>query len=194
MKEKHYFCTNLNLITVMDTIQIKDKRFVTSVSEAVIQKEVKRVADEINRDLKDADPLFISVLNGSFMFTADLMRYLDMPCEVSFVKLSSYAGTSSTGTVKELVGLNQDIEGRTVVIVEDIVESGLTMERLVATLKSHNPKEIRIATLLVKPEKLEVDLKLDYVAMNIPNDFIVGYGLDYDGYGRNYRDIYTVVE
>ena len=128
------------------------------------------------------------------MFTADLMKHLTIPCEISFVKLASYAGTASTGKVKEQVGLNEDISGRTVVIVEDIVDTGLTMQRLLETLKARNPKEIRIATLLVKPDKLQVDLDINYVAMNIPNDFIVGYGLDYDGFGRNYRDIYTVVE
>ena len=110
------------------------------------------------------------------------------------MRLASYAGTASTGKVKELVGLNEDISGRTVVIVEDIVDTGLTMQRLLETLKARNPKEIRIATLLVKPDKLQVDLDINYVAMNIPNDFIVGYGLDYDGFGRNYRDIYTVIE
>lgn len=178
----------------MDIIQIKDKRFKTFIPEAKILQEVSRVANEIMNDLKDEKPLFVSVLNGSFMFTADLMKYLDMPCEVSFVKLASYEGTSSTGKVKELVGLNDDITGRTVVIVEDIVDTGLTMQRLVETLKARNPKEVRIATLLVKPDKLQVPLDIHYVAMNIPNDFIVGYGLDYDGLGRNYRDIYTVIE
>lgn len=117
-----------------------------------------------------------------------------MPCEISFVKLASYQGTSSTGKVKELVGLNEDITGRTVVIVEDIVDTGITMERVIETLRARNPKDIRIATLLVKPDKLKVNLNIDYVAMNIPNDFIVGYGLDYDGLGRNYRDIYVVDE
>lgn len=178
----------------MDIIQIKDKRFKTFIPEAKILQEVSRVANEIMNDLKDEKPLFVSVLNGSFMFTADLMKYLDMPCEVSFVKLASYEGTSSSGKVKELVGLNDDITGRTVVIVEDIVDTGLTMQRLVETLKARNPKEVRIATLLVKPDKLQVPLDIQYVAMNIPNDFIVGYGLDYDGLGRNYRDIYTVIE
>lgn len=178
----------------MNVIQIKDKRFKTFIPEAEIQKEVARVGAEINRDLKDCNPLFISVLNGSFMFTADLMKHLDLPCEISFVKLASYQGTSSTGKVKELVGLNEDITGRTIVIVEDIVDTGITMERLIDTLRTRNPKEIRIATLLVKPDKLKVNLNIDYVAMNIPNDFIVGYGLDYDGLGRNYRDIYVVDE
>ena len=177
----------------MSTIQIKDKSFTTFITEDEILKEVSRVADEINRDLEGTEPLFLSVLNGSFMFTADLMKRVNIPCEISFVKLASYQGTSSTGKVKELVGLNEDIEGRTVVIVEDIIDTGFTMERLVETLRARNPKDIRIATLLVKPDKLQVKLDIDYVAMNIPNDFIVGYGLDYDGKGRNYRDIYTVV-
>jgi hypoxanthine phosphoribosyltransferase len=155
---------------------------------------VARVASEINRDLEGTNPLFLSVLNGAFMFAADLMRNLTIPSEISFVKLASYAGTSSTGKVKELVGLNDDIEGRTVVIVEDIVDTGLTMKHLLETLQAKKPKEIRIATLLLKPDKLKVELDIPYVAMRIPNDFIVGYGLDYDGLGRNYRDIYTVME
>lgn len=178
----------------MSVIQIKDKRFKTFIPEEQIMKEVARVADEINRDLSGTNPLFISVLNGSFMFTADLMKHLTMPCEVSFVKLASYEGTSSTGKVKELVGLGDDITGRTVVIVEDIVDTGLTMKQLVETLRARGPKDIKIATLLVKPDKLKVELDINYVAMNIPNDFIVGYGLDYDRLGRNYRDIYTVIE
>ena len=177
----------------MSTIQIKDKSFTTFITEDKILKEVSRVADEINRDLAGTEPLFLSVLNGSFMFTADLMKRINFPCDISFVKLASYQGTSSSGKVKELVGLNENIEGRTVVIVEDIIDTGFTMKGLVETLRSKNLKDIRIATLLVKPDKLQVKLDIDYVAMNIPNDFIVGYGLDYDGKGRNYRDIYTVV-
>ena len=177
----------------MSDIQIKDKSFTTFITEDKILKEVSRVADEINRDLAETEPLFLSVLNGSFMFTADLMKRINFPCDISFVKLASYQGTSSSGKVKELVGLNENIEGRTVVIVEDIIDTGFTMKGLVETLRSKNPKDIRIATLLVKPDKLQVKLDIDYVAMNIPNDFIVGYGLDYDGKGRNYRDIYTVV-
>ena len=178
----------------MESIKIKDKVFSVSIPEVAIQKEVVRVANEINSDLKDENPLFVSVLNGSFMFTADLMRNINIPCQISFIKLASYQGTASTGIIKEVMGLSEDITGRTVVIVEDIVDTGLTMQRLLETLGTRNPKEIRIATLLVKPEKLKVALDIKYVAMHIPNDFIVGYGLDYDGYGRNYRDIYTVVE
>ena len=166
----------------MDTIQIKDKLFTVSIKEQEIQKEVIRVANEINRDLAGKNPLFLSVLNGSFMFTADLLKHITIPCEISFVKLASYQG------------LNEDIAGRTIVIVEDIVDTGLTMQRLLETLGTRNPEAIHIASLLVKPEKLKVNLNIEYVAMEIPNDFIVGYGLDYDGFGRNYPDIYTVVD
>ncbi len=159
----------------MNRIKIKDKEFTISITEEQIQREVKRVADEINRDLAGKNPLFLSVLNGSFMFTADLMRNITIPCEVTFVKLASYQGVTTTGKVKEVMGLSEDISGRTVVIVEDIVDTGLTMERLLETLGTRNPKEIHIATLLVKPEKLRIDLDIKYVAMLIPNDFIDGY-------------------
>ena len=177
----------------MESIQIKDKKFAISITEEQILKEVDRVAAEINRDLKDKNPLFLSVLNGSFMFTADLMKRITIPCEISFVKLASYQGISSTGKITEVIGVNEDISGRCVVIVEDIVDTGLTMQRLLETLGTRNPKEIHIASLLVKPEKLQVPLNIKYAAMSIPNDFIVGYGLDYDGLGRNYKDIYTVI-
>lgn len=177
----------------MDSIQIKDKRFAVSIREEEILRQVDRVAEEINRDLAGKNPLFLSVLNGSFMFTADLMKRITIPCEISFVKLASYQGVASTGAVKEVIGINENLAGRTVVIVEDIVDTGLTMQRLIETLGTRSPKEIHIATLLVKPEKLKVDLNIEYAAMQIPNDFIVGYGLDYDGLGRNYKDIYTVI-
>jgi hypoxanthine phosphoribosyltransferase len=178
----------------MDTIQIKDKTFAVSIREADIQREVARVAAEINRDLAGKNPLFLSVLNGSFMFSADLMKHITIPCEISFVKLASYQGVASTGVIKEVIGVNEDLHGRTVVILEDIVDTGLTMQRLLETLGTRNPAEIHIASLLLKPDKLTVPLDIEYVAMRIPNDFIVGYGLDYDGFGRNYRDIYTVCE
>lgn len=192
-----FFFTNFAPILrkhiAMGSIQIKDKKFAISITEEQILKEVDRVAAEINRDLKDKNPLFLSVLNGSFMFTADLMKRITIPCEISFVKLASYQGISSTGKITEVIGVNEDISGRCVVIVEDIVDTGLTMQRLLETLGTRNPKEIHIASLLVKPEKLQVPLNIKYAAMNIPNDFIVGYGLDYDGLGRNYKDIYTVI-
>ena len=128
------------------------------------------------------------------MCIRDRLKHITIPCEISFVKLASYQGVTSTGVIKEVIGLNEDIAGRTVVIVEDIVDTGLTMQRLLETLGTRNPESIHIASLLVKPEKLKVDLNIEYVAMEIPNDFIVGYGLDYDGFGRNYPDIYTVVD
>lgn len=178
----------------MNTITVKDKRFRVSLPEAEILEAVQRVADCINHDMEGKDPLFLSVLNGAFMFTADLMKRITLPSEIQFVKLASYQGMASTGEVKQLVGLNQSLEGRTVVIVEDIVDTGLSMKRLLETLAPLHPAEVHIATLLLKPEKLKVPLDIAYAALEIPNDFIVGYGLDYDGYGRNLKDIYTVVE
>ena len=165
-----------------------------SIPEEEILKKVKAVADKINADMADKNPLLLAVLNGSFVFAADLMRMINIPCEISFVKLASYQGTTSTGTVKEVIGINEDISGRTVIIVEDIVESGLTMKRMIESLGTRNPESIHICTLLLKPERLKVPLDIEYVAMEIPNDFILGYGLDYDQQGRNLRDIYTLVE
>ena len=178
----------------MSTIKIHDKVFRTSYSEAEILQHVRAVADRLNKDMEGKNPLFLAVLNGSFIFAADLMRMITIPCEISFVKLASYQGTLSTGKVKEVIGINEDITGRTVVIIEDIVESGLTMKRMIDTLGTRNPESVHICTLLLKPEKLEVDLNVEYAAMEIPNDFIVGYGLDYNQQGRNLREIYTLVE
>jgi hypoxanthine phosphoribosyltransferase len=178
----------------MHSIRIHDKEFVPSIPSEEILAQVRRVANEINRDYEGQQPLFLVVLNGSFIFAADLMREITLPADVSFVKLASYQGTASSGTVREVIGLNTDITGRPIIIVEDIVESGLTMAHMIATLKKQNPKSIDICTLLLKPEKLEVKLDIKYVAMEIPNDFIVGYGLDYNELGRNLKDIYTIKE
>ena len=178
----------------MNIVKIKDKTFKTSIPEEEILKKVKAVADKINADMADKNPLLLAVLNGSFVFAADLMRMITIPSEISFVKLASYQCTTSTGTVKEVIGINEDISGRTVIIVEDIVESGLTMKRMIESLGTRNPESIHICTLLLKPERLKVPLDIEYVAMEIPNDFILGYGLDYDQQGRNLRDIYTLVE
>ena len=176
----------------MNTIQVLDKEFGPSITAAEILTQVRCVASEINRDYQGESPLFLVVLNGAFIFAADLMREISLPSEVSFVKLASYEGTSTTGTVREVIGLNTDITGRPVIIVEDIVESGITMAHMIDTLKKQNPKSIDICTLLLKPQKMEVKLDIRYVAMEIPNDFILGYGLDYNGLGRGLKDIYTL--
>ena len=178
----------------MNEVQILDRSFTISIPSDTILEQIKLVAQEINRDLEGKNPIFMSVLNGAFMFTADLMKYITIPCEVSFVKLASYQGMASTGKIKEVIGINEDLSNRTVVIVEDIVDTGFTMQRLLESIGTRMPKEIHIATLLLKPEKLKVDLNIDYVAFEIPNDFIVGYGLDYEGHGRNLPNIYTVIE
>ena len=178
----------------METIHIKDRDFRVSIPEEEILKKVDAVAAAINRDLAGKNPLFLAVLNGSFMFASDLMKRLTIPCEISFVKLASYQGVTSTGKVRDVIGINENLTGRTLVIVEDIVESGTTMQHMLETLGTYSPESIHICTLLVKPEKLKVNLNIEYAAMEIPNDFIVGYGLDYDGFGRNYKDIYTVID
>ena len=178
----------------MSIVKIKDKTFRTFIPEDQIAQSVKAVAERINRDLAGKNPLFIAVLNGSFIFAADLMRNITIPCEISFVKLASYQGTTSTGVIKEVIGLNEDLAGRTVVILEDIVDTGFTIKRMIETLGTRCPESVHICTLLLKPGKLQVPLNVEYAAMEIPNDFIVGYGLDYDQQGRNLRDIYTLVE
>lgn len=177
----------------MQTIQIHDKKFTLSITEEEIQAAVRRVGEAINRDLADTNPLFICVLNGAFMFAGDLMKIVNFPCEITFVKLSSYEGIYTTGNVKEVIGLNESVVDRNVVVVEDIVDTGITMEKIIASLTAKGAKSIRVATFLQKPEALQRDITVDYVAMKIPNQFIVGYGLDYDGYGRNLKEIYTVV-
>lgn len=178
----------------MSTVKILDKTFRTSIPESEIRQRVKAVAERINREMEGKNPLFLAVLNGAFIFAADLMREITIPCEISFVKLASYEGTTSTGKITEVIGINEDLSGRTIVIVEDIVDTGLTMQRMIESLGTRNPESVHICALLVKPEKLQVKLDIEYAAMEIPNDFIVGYGLDYDQQGRNLKDIYTIVE
>lgn len=178
----------------MNIVKIKDKTFKIFIPEEKILESIKVIADRINEDMKDKNPLFMAVLNGSFIFAADLMRMITIPCQISFVKLASYQGTTSTGKITEVFGVNEDLSGRTIVIVEDIVDTGLTMKRMIESLGTRNPESVHICTLLLKPDKLQVDLDIEYAAMEIPNDFIVGYGLDYDQEGRGLRDIYTIVE
>ncbi|EFN92190.1 hypoxanthine phosphoribosyltransferase [Prevotella amnii CRIS 21A-A] len=192
----HYFrnFAKNKYLSRMSRVTILDKTFDISIPEAEILKQVKRVAEQINKDMNGKNPLFLAVLNGSFVFAADLFRFITIPSEISFVKLASYEGTVSTGKIKEVIGLNEDISGRDVIIVEDIVDTGSTMKRMLETLGTRNPRSLHICTLLLKPGKLSVPLNVEYVAMEIPNDFIVGYGLDYDQQGRNLRDIYTLVQ
>ena len=170
----------------MNTIRIKDKTFRISIPEAEIKSRVKALAEQISKDMAGKTPLFLGVLNGSFIFAADLMREMTIPCEISFVKLASYQGTTSTGKIHEVLGINEDLTNRVVIIVEE--------KRMIESLGTRNPASVHICTLFFKPDKLKEELKLDYVAFRIPDDFIVGYGLDYDQQGRELKDIYTIVE
>ncbi len=181
-------------MTNREIIQVHDKSFKLFISESRIQKEVSRIAGEMNRDLADRDPIFLGILNGAFMFASDLYKQLNFPCQITFLKLASYSGTYSTGSVKQLIGIGQDLKDRVVVVLEDIVDTGVTLETIIRQLSGYQPREIRVATFLHKPEATITEVKLDYVGMNIPNDFILGYGLDYDGYGRNFREIYQLVD
>jgi len=176
----------------MTEIRVGDKTFSLFISESEILKGIENIAESIRQDLKEKDPLFVCVLNGAFMFASDLIKQLDFPCEVCFIRLKSYEGTKTEGKVKEIYGLIEDIENRHVVILEDIIDTGYTMHGLIEKLNKKNPASLRIATLLFKPEALHLAVKPDYVAMEIPNDFIVGYGLDYKGHGRNLRNIYKI--
>lgn len=177
----------------MNTVVLHDKKFKICMTAAQIDQAVAKVAEKINTDLKDVDvPIFLSILNGSFMFTADLMRKIEVKSDVVFVKLASYQGTESTGEVKQIVGLTKGVEGKTVVVVEDIVETGNTIEEIHKILKDAGAADIKICTLLYKPDAYKKNIPIDYAALQIPNDFIVGYGLDYNQLGRQYKDIYVL--
>lgn len=176
----------------MATVQVRDKVFKSYLSEAQILARIDVLAERINRDLAGKNPLFICVLNGAFMFASDLMKRVHIDCEIAFIRLKSYEGINSTGKSKEILGLVDGIEGRTVVLIEDIVDTGRTLVGLYGSLNKMNPESIRTAVLLFKPDAVECKVSLDYVAFEIPNDFIVGYGLDYDGNGRNLNDIYVI--
>lgn len=178
----------------MNTVQVKDKKFGLYIPQSEIEESIKRVAQKINTELKDDNPLFLVMLNGAFMFAAELFKNLTIECEISFVKLTSYSGTKSTHVIREIIGLDNAVEGRNVVIVEDIVDSGHTMKHTIEKLKGLNAQSVRIATMLFKPNSFQYDYKIDYNALEIGNDFIVGYGLDYDQYGRNLPSIYKIIE
>ncbi len=175
-------------------VRLNDKTFRIFKSESEILSAVRNVAHLINEDYIGKRPLLVPVLNGSFMFASDLLKELMLDCELSFVKAVSYQGTQSTGKLASLIGLNESIEGRHVIIIEDIVDTGHTLAKILPSFLEQNPASVKIATLLFKPKALQAEIKIDYVGMEIPNEFIVGYGLDYDGLGRNLRDIYQVTE
>ena len=177
----------------MKEVQVLDKKFKVSIPEEKIQQRIKLLAKEMNADMAGKDVIFLGILNGCFMFAGDLFKNIEIPCQITFLKLASYQGTVSSGTVKRLIGINEDIQGKTVVILEDIIDTGNTLESIIKQLKGYEPAEIKVATLLFKPEAYKKDLPIDYIGFEIPNDFILGYGLDYDGFGRNLADIYTIV-
>ena len=176
----------------MDTVKILDKEFELFIPEAKIYEAIDNLAEKITRDLGDSDPIFLGILNGSFLFAAELLKRVTFPCTISFLKLASYQGTASTGKVKRLIGINEDIKDKTVIVLEDIIDTGLTMQQIKKQLVGYEPKEIKVVTLFFKPEAYQTDDHIDYVGMEIPNDFIVGFGLDYDGYGRNLTNVYKL--
>ncbi len=177
----------------MKNIEIYDKKFQLFIPNGKIVAVVEKMAEKMNNDLAGENPLFICILIGSFMFGADLFKRIKINSEITFLRVASYSGDRSTGTVKNIIDLNENIKGRTVVVVEDIVDSGLTINNVLERLKEKSPRRIITATLLLKPDALKEEVKLDYVGMEIPNDFIVGYGLDYNGFGRNLLDIYSLI-
>ena len=178
----------------MPTIKVHDKTFDIYLPEAQIQEKIKALADRINNDYAGKKPLFIPILNGSFMFASDLFKYITIDAEISFIKLASYKGMKSSGNIITAIGLDQDLFGRDIIIVEDIVDTGKTLTEFLPQLQHQQPASLKIAALLHKPDALKYPLTIDYLGFSIPNKFVVGYGLDYDGLGRNLKEIYQVVE
>jgi len=175
-------------------VKVLDKEFEISITHEEIQKAIEQVAEKINSELNGKDVIFLGILNGAFMFASDLYKNLTFDSQISFLKLASYSGTSSSGNVKRLIGVNEDLKNKTVVIIEDIIDSGITIDNIIKQLKGYEPAEVKIATFLFKPDAYTVDIPIDYIGMEIPNDFIIGYGLDYNGFGRNLKHIYKIVE
>jgi len=177
----------------MTEVQILDKRFREYIPENSVQKRITELADQINNDFEGKEVIFVGVLNGAFIFAADLYRRIDLKSRITFIKLASYAGTSSSGEIRELIGWNEDLKGKSVIIIEDIVDTGITLEHTVDNLIIRNVREISIVTLLLKPAAYKKNIQIDYVGFEIPNDFVVGYGLDYNGEGRNLPSVYSLV-
>jgi hypoxanthine phosphoribosyltransferase len=176
----------------MSTIQVLDKTFEPYLKEAAIQEKITELAGQLNADYAGKRPLFLSVLNGSFLFTADLFKQITIEAEVSFIKLASYKGTSSTGNVITAIGLDINVKGRHILFLEDIIDTGKTLHHYLPQLESMQPASVKIAVLLNKKEALQFPVQIDYACFEIPNKFVVGYGLDYDGLGRNSKDIYQL--
>ena len=177
----------------MGVIKVHDKSFETYLSEEMILNKVKELAAAISKDYAGKRPLFIAILNGSFMFAADIFKYLTIEAEICFIKLASYKGMKSSGRVVTSIGLEEDLFGKEVIILEDIVDTGKTLHNFLPKLVHQQPKSLKIVALLHKPEATAHSLTLDYVGFKIPNKFVVGYGLDYDGLGRNLKEIYQLV-
>ena len=179
----------------MDTVSLHDKKFKLSIPYSEIEAAIRKTAGRINEDYKGKkNPVFLGVLNGSFMFMAELLKHIDFTCEVSFIKLNSYCGTSTTGKVTELIGLTNNIEGRDIIIVEDIVDTGGSIEHLTRSLSGYKPASVSVATLLLKPDVYKKNIPIDYCALTVPDRFIVGFGLDYNQLGRNLKDIYELAQ
>jgi hypoxanthine phosphoribosyltransferase len=172
------------------TIRIHDKEFKIFIKSSEISEMVDRLARDLTNDLKGKDVVFLGILNGAFIFAADLIRKINMNCYVSFIKTASYKGTQTTGHVETLIGLCQEIRDKTVVVIEDIIDTGLTLDTVLKEIECHHPAEVLVVALLFKCEACIKEVKIDYLGREIPNDFVIGYGLDYNGYGRNLRDIY----
>jgi hypoxanthine phosphoribosyltransferase len=175
-------------------IQLKDKEFEVYISHHDLSVKIQSLASQINQQYEGRCPLFVAILNGAFMFAANLLQHISISCEITFIKVASYQALHSTGKVTELLGMNEDISGRDIIILEDIVDSGLTMEGIINNLKSKHPRSIQVAALLFKPQALRAAVDLHYVGFEIPNAFVVGFGLDYDGLGRNLQDLYVLKE
>ena len=184
-----YIC---RLFKTLEMIQLHDKQFVPFISAEEIDFAIATMAAQVEADFADEIPVFVGVLNGGFMVVSDFMKHYKKPCEVSFIKLASYEGTASTNEVKQLIGLNQDLTGRTVIVIEDIVDTGNTVLELKELFKKQNVKHFKIATLFFKAEAYKKEVKIDYIGIRIPNKFIVGFGLDYDGLGRNLPEVYQL--
>lgn len=191
------FCIFLHPVisnAMQDTIQVLDKKFVKYISAAQIHDAICKVAEQINEDYKNDNPIILITLNGAVFFAVDLLKQLRIPCRITCVKLSSYSGMQSTNRVQNLIGLTEDLKGQRVLVIEDIIDTGRTYSHIAEILRDTGMSDMRIATLTYKPDAYKLDLPIHYVGLSIPNKFIVGYGLDYDGYGRNYSDIYQVIE